>query len=143
LITSGGMGTMGYALPAAVGAKMALQDEGKDTTVIATCGDGSFQMVMMELATMQAQQLPLKIVLFVNDRLGMVREVQDKAYGHRQIAVHLDGSPEFAQLAKAYGIESRCLDASEPDLEGAIEQFIAYPGAYLLEVRVSPNESTL
>ncbi len=142
-ITSGGMGTMGYSIPAAVGAAFAVRDSGMQNPVFAVCGDGSFQMSMMELATIKAQQLPVKMVLFVNDRLGMVRELQDKFYENRKIAVFLDGSPAFADLVKSYGIRSRVLDQHEQDIEGVLDEFIRSEEAYLLEVRVSPNESTL
>ncbi len=142
-ITSGGMGTMGYSVPAAVGAAFAIRDGKMENPVFAVCGDGSFQMSMMELATIKAQNLPVKMVLFVNDRLGMVRELQDKLYDNRKIAVFLDGSPAFAELVKAYGIKARVLDESEPDIEGVLDEFIQSEEAYLLEVRVSANESTL
>ncbi len=142
-ITSGGMGTMGYSIPAAIGVAMAQRDLGQSGTVFATCGDGSFQMMSMELATIAAKKLPVKIVLFVNNRLGMVRELQDAQYKRREIAVFLDGSPSFAALAGAYGIASSVIEAQQTDLEQTMRNFIAYPGAYLLEVRVSPNESTL
>lgn len=142
-ITSGGMGTMGYALPAAVGVALAQRDMGLDAPVFAVCGDGSFQMSMMELATVVNQKLPVKVVLFVNERLGMVRELQDKLYERREIAVFLDGSPAFDKLAAAYGIRSRVLTADEPDIDGVMDEFLRSEDAYFLEVVVSPNESTL
>lgn len=142
-ITSGGMGTMGYSIPAAMGVAMAQRDLGLNAPVFAVCGDGSFQMSMMELATIKAQNLPVKMVLFVNDRLGMVRELQDKFYASREIAVFLDGSPEFSRLVQAYGIKAQVLDSIKQDIDSVIADFIASDEPYLLEVRVSPNESTL
>lgn len=99
-LTSGGMGTMGYAVPAAIGAKLA--DEKSE--VLAICGDGSFQMSFMELATAVQHGADIKVIVMKNNYLGMVREVQDKAYGGRLIAVSLEGSPDFIKLAAAYGI---------------------------------------
>lgn len=99
-LTSGGMGTMGYAVPAAIGAKLA--DEKSE--VLAICGDGSFQMSFMELATAVQHGADIKVIVMKNNYLGMVREVQDKAYGGRFIAVSLEGSPDFIKLAAAYGI---------------------------------------
>ena len=134
---------MGYSIPAALGAAMAQKDLGIDAPVIAVCGDGSFQMSMMELATIKAQKLPVKMVLFVNDRLGMVRELQDRFYAQHEIAVDLDGSPNFSQLVQSYGIQTGVINQSEPDIDGVIAAFLASKEAYLLEVIVSPNESTL
>lgn len=138
-LTSGGMGTMGYSVPAAVGAKMA--DPEKEVVVI--CGDGSFQMQMMELATIVQEGIAVKIIIMRNNRLGMVRELQTKVYKDQQIAVRLtDGNPDFAMLAKAYGIDSMSV-SSMPDAETAIETLVGSDKPFLLEVNVSKNESTL
>ncbi len=142
-ITSGGMGTMGYSIPAAVGTAMAQRDMGIKTPIFAVCGDGSFQMSLMELATIKGNELPVKIVLFVNNRLGMVRELQDKLYEERKIGVFLDGSPDFVKLVESYGIKAMQLDASVSDPKQVLEEFVAYEGACLLQVSVSPGESTL
>ena len=99
-LTTGGMGTMGYSVPAAIGAKLARPTR----EVIAVCGDGSFQMSFMELATAVQHGADIKVIVMKNNYLGMVREVQDKAYGGRLIAVSLEGSPDFIKLAAAYGI---------------------------------------
>ncbi len=137
-ITTGGMGTMGYSVPAAMGAKLA--DMGHN--VIAICGDGSFQMQMMELATLCQFHIPLKIVVMKNNRLGMVRELQTKNWGDRQMAVHLDGSPNFAILASAYGIPAKTItDISQAG--EAINEFLQADTSFLLEVIVDENESTL
>lgn len=88
---------MGYSIPAAVGAKLAAPNR----QVIAVCGDGSFQMQMMELATIRGNDIPVKIMVMNNGRLGMVRELQDKKYGGNKTAVFLDGNPDFVSLRKA------------------------------------------
>lgn len=137
-LTSGGMGTMGYSLPAAIGAKMAAPER----MVISSCGDGSFQMQMNELATMCSQNLDLKIIVLRNNRLGMVSEVQQNQYSGNCYAVFLDGSPDFAQLAAAYGVPS--LSLSEPDkAEETIDAFLNSKGPCLLVCEVGETEPTL
>ena len=135
-LTSGGMGTMGYAIPAAVGAKTACPEQ----PVYAICGDGSFQMSMMELATICQHHIPVKILLFANNRLGMVRELQDNHYG-REIAVSLDGSPDFVRLAEAYSIPA--MQISKTEEFAAAFSFLKEEGSALLEIRVDPAEPTL
>ena len=138
-LTSGGMGTMGYAIPCAIGAKMA----SPDSEVVAVCGDGSFQMQMMELATIVQEKLPVKIIVMRNNRLGMVRELQTKFYADNQTAVHLtEGNPDFTAIARAYGIEAECVNTMA-EAEKAIERLSASKGAYFLECNVFKNESTL
>ena len=138
-LTSGGMGTMGYSVPAAVGAKMAAPDK----EVVVICGDGSFQMQMMELATIVQENIAVKIIIMRNNRLGMVRELQTKAYKDQQIAVRLtDGNPDFAMLAKAYGIDSMSV-SNMSEAEEAIGKLAASDKPFLLEVNVFKNESTL
>lgn len=138
LITSGGMGTMGYSIPAAIGAKLARPEY----PVIAVCGDGSFQMQSMELATMIQHNIPVKIIVMTNNRLGMVREVQTRLYEDRQIAVHLDGSPDFIKLAQAYSIPALRITKSD-EIVAAIEQMLAAETPFFIECMVSPDESTL
>lgn len=138
-LTTGGMGTMGYSVPAAIGAKMA--DPKNEVVVI--CGDGSFQMQMMELATIVQENIAVKIIIMRNNRLGMVRELQTKSYCDNQIAVRLtDGNPDFAMLAKAYGIDSMSVSNVNEAVE-AIKKLVSSEKAFLLEVNVSKNESTL
>lgn len=136
-ITSGGMGTMGYSLPAAMGAKLAKPRR----TVIAVMGDGSIQMSMMELATLMQHHIDVKIVVFRNCRLGMVRELQDNQYGGRETAVDLDGSPDFIALAAAYGIPGADV-RTDADAPAAIEQMLASRGPFLLQVHVDPSQSS-
>lgn len=138
LLTSGGMGTMGYSIPAAVGAKFA----NRASQVIAICGDGSFQMQSMELATIKANQLGVKIIVMSNGRLGMVRELQDMLYNHNKVAVFLDGNPDFTALASAYGIKTNRITSND-DIKTILQEFLADDTAYLLECVVSPDESTL
>ena len=137
-LTSGGMGTMGYSLPAAMGANAACPDR----QTIAVCGDGSFQMCSMELATLVQHRLPVKIVVFSNNRLGMVREHQTVAYDNNLTAVFLDGSPDFAKLAAAYQIPSvRIHENSE--IDDALTRLLETEGPFLLEAMVDPLETTL
>lgn len=136
-ITSGGMGTMGYSLPAAMGAKLAKPRR----NVVAVMGDGSIQMSMMELATLVQHGIDVKIVVFRNCRLGMVRELQDKQYGGRETAVDLDGSPDFIALAAAYGIPGADV-RTDGDVPGAIEQMFAARGPFLMQVHVDPSQSS-
>jgi acetolactate synthase-1/2/3 large subunit len=136
-MTAGGMGTMGYSLPAAIGAKKALPER----TVIAMCGDGSLQMQFMELATAIQHGIAVKLIVFVNNSLGMVRELQDRLYD-REIAVDLDGSPRFDVIAEAYGIKAENVtDISQA--EQAIRNMLGSDGPYLLQVFVDKEERTI
>ncbi|MCL2755383.1 MAG: thiamine pyrophosphate-dependent enzyme, partial [Oscillospiraceae bacterium] len=140
--TSGGMGTMGYSVPAAIGAKRAAQDAGSEREVIAICGDGSFQMQLMELATAVQHSINIKIIIMVNNRLGMVREVQKLRYDNNLTAVFLDGSPDFIKLAQAYGIEGeRISDISNADK--ALIALLASKKPYVLVVDVDADERSL
>lgn len=130
-LTSGGMGTMGYSLPAAIGAKCAEPD----AEVIAVCGDGSFQMEMPELATCVQHGISVKVIVMRNRYLGMVREHQTNFYGNRLYAVSLDGSPDYTKIADAYGIENMLVDSEESAKEG-IKRLISSDKPFLLEVAV-------
>jgi acetolactate synthase-1/2/3 large subunit len=137
LLTSGGLGTMGYALPAAVGVKVAQPD--RQTVVI--CGDGSFQMAMNELAAIRCAGMDIKIVLFRNQVLGMVYQLQQAPSYHGPFGVDLDGSPDFATIAAAYGIPS--IEVHEEDqVDEAIAQMLAQPGSVLTIVDVHPDVAT-
>ncbi|MGN1340587.1 MAG: biosynthetic-type acetolactate synthase large subunit [Oscillospiraceae bacterium] len=137
-LTSGGMGTMGYSLPAAIGAKLA--DPSRE--VISVCGDGSFQMQMMELATAVQHDVPVKVIVMRNNYLGMVRELQERAYDNRLTAVALDGSPCFTKLADAYGIDNELVDSPDK-MDAAIQRLISSDKPYLLEVAVEDYEKTI
>ena len=134
-IASGGLGTMGYALPAAVGAKMANPDK----MVIAFMGDGGFQMNMQELGTILQFNVGVKMVLLNNSWLGMVRQWQELFYDKRYSCTHLD-NPDFQQIAKAYNIPSARATSLE-DLDEAIEQMLQTDGPFLLEACVTSDEN--
>lgn len=137
-LTSGGMGTMGYAYPAAVGAKTA----DKSREVVAVCGDGSFQMCFMELATAVQHGINVKAVVFVNNYLGMVREYQDNNFGGRRTMVDLSGSPDFLKIAEAYGIQGETVKNNK-EVREAIEKMVNTDAPYLLQVMVDMNEKSL
>ncbi|WP_026508046.1 biosynthetic-type acetolactate synthase large subunit [Butyrivibrio sp. MC2013] len=134
-LTSGGMGTMGYAIPAALGAKMACPDR----QVIASCGDGGFQMSMMELATMNQNDIPLKIVVFRNNYLGMVREYQHYACKDRYTMVDIAGKPDLEMIAKAYDMDYMKLDGTM-DMAKVSDSFLKDDKAVLLEVLTDPYD---
>lgn len=136
-LTSGGMGTMGYAIPCAIGASLASPQK----QVIVVCGDGGFQMAMPELATIVANHINIKIILMNNNRLGMVKELQDKLYGENE-AVTLDGNPDFVALASAYGIKAKRLCSLE-QMNEVLDEFMQSDKSYLLECMISPDETTL
>ena len=137
-LTSGGLGTMGYSLPAGIGVKFA--DRGRQTVVV--CGDGSFQMMMNELSTAVGNGIDIKIVLFNNRKLGMVNEIQKKAYSAGPYAVHMPETPDFCKLAEAFGIESRRID-DEAVMDEAISRMLSFDGPFLLECVVDSDESTM
>jgi len=136
-LTSGGMGTMGYSVPCALGARLA---SGKQ--MCAVCGDGAFQMSMMELATLCQEQAAVHIVIMRNTRLGMVRELQDGQYKGVHSAVTLDGSPDFVKLAAAFGIPAWHAD-SNADALAAADAMLAHDGPTLLVCEVPPDYPSL
>lgn len=133
-LTTGGMGTMGYSIPAAIGAKIARPTR----QVVAVCGDGSFQMSMNELATIAQNHIGVKIIVMRNTRLGMVRELQDNLYGGRHSGTILDDIPNINKIAEAYGIPSCLVSSNEEALEAA-KQMLNTDGAYVLVCNVSPE----
>ena len=135
-LSSGGAGTMGFGFPAAMGAKMGCPDE----EVWAVVGDGGFQMSIPELATIASNGLPLKIIIMNNGWLGMVRQWQELFYNHRYSAVEMDCFPNCELLAAAFGIKGRTID-KPGDLDTALQEALAEPGPYLLNVKVSPEEN--
>ncbi len=134
-MTSGGMGTMGYSIPAAMGAKVAAPER----QVIAVCGDGSFQMSMMELATMCQHQIPVKIVVLKNAVLGMVREYQHFTYKDNYSMIDLSGSPDLAQLSKAYNIPFLRLENMDA-CDKIIDEFLAEDTSMILECIIDPMD---
>ncbi|MBO6140579.1 MAG: biosynthetic-type acetolactate synthase large subunit [Ruminococcus sp.] len=137
-LTSGGMGTMGYSLPCAMGAKMTCPER----TALQICGDGSFQMQFMEMATCVQYGINVKIVVMTNRRLGMVRELQDKLYDGRKVSVFLDGSPDFVKLAAAYGIPAMRVHDTK-SMNKAIEALAGEDRLMLVEVCVDEDAPTL
>ena len=130
LITSGGMGTMGFGLPAAMGAKIARPEK----EVILFVGDGGLQMTIQELGTILQYNTGVKIVLLNNDFLGMVRQWQDLFYNKRYAATEMV-NPDFIKIAEGYGIKGE-LVADRKDLNAAIDRMLETDGAYLLEAKV-------
>lgn len=135
LITSGGLGTMGYALPAAIGAKFARPDA--EVWVIA--GDGGFQMTMAELATIAQEKIKINIAILNNGYLGMVRQWQEFFYEARYAATPI-GSPDFTKIAGAYGIPGYAVD-NRADVMGVLEEVRASPGPALIEFRVKMEDA--
>ena len=129
---------MGYAIPAAIGAKLA--DSGRP--VVAICGDGSFQMSLMELATAVQHGVKLKIIVMTNRYLGMVREVQQNVYHNRYTAVSLDGSPDFITIASAYGIDSMRV-TNEEEAKKAIEILSSSDESFFVECIVDEHTATI
>lgn len=134
-LTSGGMGTMGYSIPAAMGAKLA----DPERQVIAVCGDGSFQMSMMELATMRQHNIPVKIIVLKNNYLGMVREFQHYSYQDKYSVVDLSGSPDLEMIAAAYGMRFLRLSNMEGAPE-AMEAFLENDESFLMECIIDPMD---
>ncbi len=132
LLTSGGLGTMGYSLGAAIGVKTAQPE--RQTVVI--CGDGSFQMMMNELATVRARGLDLKIVLLRNGVLGLVNQIQKKEPYHGPFGVTLEGDPDFTTIAAAYGIDSITVTEEEQVIP-ALDDLLGRKGPCLLVAEVS------
>lgn len=135
-LTSGGMGTMGYSIPAAMGAKLGQPSR----QVVAVCGDGSFQMSMMELATMRQYNVPVKIIVIANHYLGMVREFQQNTYHGRYSVVDLAQSPDLSKLAEAYGIRFIRLSQRE-EMDAAIDDFLKDDDAVLMECQIDPMDT--
>jgi acetolactate synthase-1/2/3 large subunit len=137
-VTSGGLGTMGFGLPAAMGAQIARPND----LVFLITGDGSFQMCIQELATIAYNKLPVKIVLLNNGVLGMVRQLQKFFYGERYSQTDLDGNPDFVKVAEAYGIRGIRVDSYE-QVRSAISEGLKHPGPVLLEFMVSRDDDVL
>ncbi len=137
-ITSGGLGTMGYGLPAAIGAKLG----SPESTVVVVGGDGSFQMSMPELGTIKQSKIGVKILILNNSRLGMVREIQKSRYNKRYSQVFMNDNPDFVKLAEAYGFDAERV-SSNSQLEAALDRFLADDSPYLLECVIDPEESTI
>jgi acetolactate synthase I/II/III large subunit len=134
-VTSGGLGTMGFALPAAIGAKFAQAEN----QVIAVIGDGGFQMTIQELGTIFQTKIDIKILILNNEFLGMVRQWQDLFFDKRYSSTEMV-NPDFQIIAKGYGIESNKVTEREK-LEEAVDEFVNHKGSYLLEVLVGKENN--
>ena len=137
-MTSGGLGTMGYGLPAAVG----IQAGHKDALVIDIAGEASVQMVMQELSTAVQYDLPIKIFILNNEWMGMVRQWQELLHGERYSHSYSESLPDFVKLAEAYGAKGlRCEDPK--DLDAAILDMINHDGPVVFDCRVAKEENCL
>ncbi len=135
-LTSGGLGTMGYGLPAAVGAQQAF----KDKLVIDIAGDGSIQMNIQEIMTAISYNLPVKIVILNNSYLGMVRQWQELFYDKNYSATPMEAQPNFAKLAEAYGAEGYRIEKKE-DLKPMMEKALKSPNVAIIDVQVAREEN--
>jgi acetolactate synthase I/II/III large subunit len=134
-VTSGGLGTMGFALPAAIGAKYGTPDR----TVVAIIGDGGFQMTIQELGTIMQSNVDIKIIILNNRFLGMVRQWQELFNDRRYSFVDIQ-SPDFVKVAAAYGIAGKAI-SDRADLPGTLQKMISHNGPYLLEVFVTKENN--
>lgn len=135
-LTSGGLGAMGYGLPAAIGAKLAEPDK----QVFAICGDGGFQMNIQELATLRRYKIPVKIVLLDNAMLGLVRQWQELFFAGNYSEVDLSDNPDFVEVANAFGIEAFSIE-SRDEVDEAIDRLMQARGPILAHVRIDPEEN--
>ena len=136
LLTSGGLGTMGYGFPAAIGAQMAFPDK----KVITVAGDGSLQMNIQELATVVQQRLPIKVVILNNGYLGMVRQWQELFFNHNYSSTNMEAQPDFVKLAEAYGAEGYRIITRE-ELLPMLKTALASPNPAFIDVRVEREEN--
>ncbi|KPJ62973.1 MAG: acetolactate synthase catalytic subunit [Planctomycetes bacterium DG_23] len=136
IITSGGLGTMGYGFPACIGAQVGCPDK----IVFDIAGDGSIQMNIQELATAVNNQLPVNVAILNNGYLGMVRQWQELFFKKRYSHTTLTGSPDFSKVAQAYGAEGRLIEKKE-DVRPALEEAVASPRTFVLDFHIDPEEN--
>lgn len=135
-LSSGGLGTMGFGLPAAIGAKISRPT---DTSIVVS-GDGSFMMNVQELATIKRFRLPVKIVVIDNQRLGMVRQWQQLFFDGRYSETDLSDNPDFVSLAAAFAIPGHSISRKD-EVAGALDAMFTWPGPYLLHVKIDENDN--
>ena len=135
-LTSGGMGTMGFGIPAAIGAQVSRPTD----CIIAVSGDGSFMMNVQELSTIKRFQLPVKIVLIDNAKLGMVRQWQDLFFNGRLSETDLADNPDFIMLANAFDIKAQQI-TQKSQVSAAIEEMMNHDGPYLLQVKINAQDN--
>ena len=136
LLTSGGLGAMGYGFPAAIGAQLAFPDK----MVIVFAGDGSIQMNIQELATAVANKLPVKVAILNNGHLGMVRQWQELFYNKNYSSTNMEAQPDFVKLAEAYGAEGYRIENPE-DLLPELEKALSTPNPAFIDIRVEREEN--
>lgn len=137
-VTSGGLGTMGFGLPAAIGAQLGRPDD----LVISIVGDGGFQMTIQELAVISERKLPIKIFIINNEALGMVRQWQEEFHGERYSSSLFTQNPDFLKLAEGYGIKS-VLVHKEKDVPAVLEEVFDYDGPVLVDFRIDWKEKVM
>jgi acetolactate synthase-1/2/3 large subunit len=135
-LTSGGMGTMGFGLPAAIGAQISRPHD----TVIAVSGDGSIMMNVQELATIKRYQVPVKVVLIDNAKLGMVRQWQDLFFEGRLSETDLSDNPDFIMLAQSFDIKARVI-TKKSEVDAAVKEMLDHDGPFLLQVKIDAAEN--
>jgi acetolactate synthase-1/2/3 large subunit len=135
-VSSGGLGTMGFGLPASMGAQMGAPDR----TVFSVSGDGGFQMTIQELGTIAQNKLPIKIIILNNNFLGMVRQWQQLFFDKRYSFTQLHHNPNFITIAQGYGIEGSKV-ARREDLDAAMQTMIDHDGPYVLEVTIEKEDN--
>ena len=135
-LSSGGLGTMGFGLPAAIGAKIARP---QDTSVVVS-GDGSFMMNVQELATIKRFRLPVKIIVIDNQRLGMVKQWQELFFDGRYSETELSDNPDFVALAAAFAIPGHSISRKD-EVADALEAMFTWPGPYLLHVQIDEKDN--
>ena len=135
-LSSGGLGTMGFGLPAAIGAQFSRPDD----LVVAVSGDGSFMMNVQELQTIRRYQLPVKILLIDNQRLGMVRQWQQLFFESRYSETNLSDNPDFVQLAAVFGIPGRTITLGS-EVDGVLEELLSTSGPYMLHVCINADDN--
>ena len=137
IVTSGGLGTMGFCMPAAIGATFGAPER----TVLAFMGDGGFQMNIQELGTIMQTQAPVKMILMNNTYLGNVRQWQQMMFNSRYSCTHMM-NPDYSKIAAAYGIPYR-LVTDRKDLKSAVDEMLKTKGAFLLETAVMDEENVM
>ncbi|QDP02683.1 acetolactate synthase 2 catalytic subunit [Thalassotalea sp. PS06] len=135
-LSSGGLGTMGFGLPAAIGAQVARPND----TVVAVCGDGSLMMNIQELSTLKRYQIPVKILLIDNAKLGMVRQWQELFFQERYSETDLSDNPDFVSLATAFDIKAKLITTKQ-QVSAALTEMLAHQGPYLLQVRIDEMDN--
>ena len=135
-LTSGGLGAMGFGLPAGIGAKLA----DPDATVVVVAGDGGFMMNIQELATLRRYGIPVKVLLLDNSSLGLVRQWQELFFEQNYSEVDLSDNPDFVKVAEAFGVEAFRISRRE-EVQAGITRLLAADGPCLAHVIIDPREN--